>query len=223
MRPDRQWIFGEEKPGIPERIFYYEFFEPTENQFANLTIFEFQPNSFQLSRRIFASNVHWEPRLHEWVFENGWERNFADGTVSSYSTFDAHVYAQIEETPQYFKKEDMPSSEMSFTELASYIHDLRQSGFDTLPLRVQLNKKLAYPLITLVMAILAVPFALSSGRRGSLAGVAIAIVVAIAYWMTAGLFEAMGNVNTLPAALAAWSPDLLFAFAGGYLLLRTPT
>ena len=223
LRPDRQWIFGEEKPGIPERIFYYEFFEPTENQFANLTIFEFQPNSFQLSRRIFASNVHWEPRLHEWVFENGWERNFADGTVSSYSTFDAHVYAQIEETPQYFKKEDMPSSEMSFTELASYIHDLRQSGFDTLPLRVQLNKKLAYPLITLVMAILAVPFALSSGRRGSLAGVAIAIVVAIAYWMTAGLFEAMGNVNTLPAALAAWSPDLLFAFAGGYLLLRTPT
>jgi len=33
----------------------------------------------------------------------------------------------------------------------------------------------------------------------------------------------MGNVNTLPAALAAWSPDFLFALAGGYLLLRTPT
>ncbi len=223
LRPDRQWIFGEEKPGVPERIFYYEFFEPTENQFANLTIFEFEPNSFQLSRRSFAANVHWEPRRHEGVFENGWERTFANGTISSYSTFDAHVYPQIEEAPQYFKKEDMPSSEMSFTELARYIHDLSQSGFDTLPLRVQLNKKIAYPLITLVMAILAVPFALSSGRRGSLTGIAIAIGVAIAYWMAAGLFEAMGNVNTLPAALAAWSPDLLFALAGGYLLLRTPT
>jgi lipopolysaccharide export LptBFGC system permease protein LptF len=33
----------------------------------------------------------------------------------------------------------------------------------------------------------------------------------------------MGNVNTLPPSLAAWSPDLLFALAGGYLLLRTPT
>jgi len=30
-------------------------------------------------------------------------------------------------------------------------------------------------------------------------------------------------VNTLPAALAAWSPDLLFAFAGAWFLLRTPT
>jgi hypothetical protein len=41
---------------------------------------------------------------------------------------------------------------MNFGELATYIHDLRQSGFNTVPLRVQLNHKLAYPLITLVMA-----------------------------------------------------------------------
>lgn len=223
LRPDRQWIFGEKKQGVPERIFYYEFFDSTDNQFANLTIFEFEPNSFQLARRIFAANVHWEPHLQQWVFEKGWVRTFKDGTVSSYKPFDVHVFPQIGETPQYFKKEDLQSSEMTFTELARYIHDLRQSGFDTLPLRVQLNKKLAYPLVTLVMAILAVPFALSTGKRGSLTGVAVAIGVAIAYWVAAGLFEAMGNVNTLPAALAAWSPDLLFALAGGYLLLRTPT
>ena len=47
--------------------------------------------------------------------------------------------------------------------------------------------------------------------------------VAITYWIVAGTFEAMGNVNMLPAALAAWSPDLLFGLIGGYLLLRTPT
>jgi lipopolysaccharide export LptBFGC system permease protein LptF len=88
---------------------------------------------------------------------------------------------------------------------------------------VQLNRKLAYPLVTLVMAILAVPFALSMGRRGSLTGVAVAIGVAIAYWVVAGTFDAMGNANMLPAMMAAWSPDLLFALAGGYLLLRTPT
>ncbi len=33
----------------------------------------------------------------------------------------------------------------------------------------------------------------------------------------------MGNVNYLPAAMAAWSADVLFGLAGGYLLLRTPT
>ena len=88
---------------------------------------------------------------------------------------------------------------------------------------MQLNRKLAYPVITLVMAILAVPFALSMGKRGSLPGIAVAIGVAIAYFVVAGTFEAMGNVNLLPAFLAAWSPDIIFVLAGGYLLLRSST
>ena len=120
-------------------------------------------------------------------------------------------------------EEEKLADEMSFNELLRYIHDLSQSGFDTMRLRVQLNRKLAYPLITLVMAILAVPFAVSMGRRGSLAGIAIAIGVAIAYFVVDGTFEAMGDVNMLPAVLAAWSPDVVFALAGGYLLLRTST
>jgi lipopolysaccharide export LptBFGC system permease protein LptF len=88
---------------------------------------------------------------------------------------------------------------------------------------VQLNVKLAYPLITLVMAVLAIPFALTMGKRGSLTGIATAIGVAIAYWVVNLTFDALGDINFLPTLLAAWSPDLLFALAGAYLLLRTPT
>ena len=90
-------------------------------------------------------------------------------------------------------------------------------------LKVQLQKKLAFPLITLVMAVLAIPFAASGRRGGASAEVAVAVGIAVVYWVTAGLFEAMGNANQLPAILAAWAPDLIFAFVGGYLLLRVPT
>jgi lipopolysaccharide export LptBFGC system permease protein LptF len=83
--------------------------------------------------------------------------------------------------------------------------------------------KVAYPLVAIVMAILAIPFALTMGRRGSLTGIAVAIGVALAYWVVDGLFGAMGYVNYLPAPLAAWSADVLFGLTGGYLLLRTPT
>ena len=223
LRPDHQWVFGEDKPGEPAHIFYYEFFDSANNRFANLTVLEFQPNNFVLARRLFAADASWDSQQHDWIFHNGWERTFQGGAIASYQTFQRRIFPEIVEPPGYFEKEDLQSSEMTFGELARYIHDLSQSGFDTVPLRVQLNKKIAYPLVTFVMAILAVPFALSMGRRGSLAGIAIAIGVAIAYWVAAGLFEAMGNVNTLPAAMAAWSPDLLFCLVGGYLLLRTPT
>jgi len=221
--PGQKWIFGLQEPDKPGRIFYYEFFDAAQNAFGNVTVFEFNPDSFSISRRIFASDAHWEPQLHQWVFEHGWERTFNGAEISSYRPFDVSTFPDIHERPQYFKKEALLSSEMSFDELKAYIHDLSQSGFDTIRLRVQLNRKLANPVITLIMAILAVPFALSMGKRGSLAGIAVAIGVAITYFVVAGTFEAMGNVNLLPAFLAAWSPDVLFGLAGGYLLLRTST
>jgi LPS export ABC transporter permease LptG/LPS export ABC transporter permease LptF len=223
LRPDRKWIFGRQDPGKPGRIFYYQFFDPDHYRFANLTVFEFNPETFSLSRRIFASSAHWEPQLQQWVFEQGWERRFDGEAVSSYSQFSVQSFPEIDEQPQYFIKQALQSQEMSFGELENYIRDLGQSGFDTKMLSVQLNRKLADPLITLVMAVLAIPFALSMGKSGSLTGVATAIGLAIAYWVVEGLFQALGNVNVLPVLLAAWSPDLLFGLAGAYLLLRTPT
>ena len=68
-------------------------------------------------------------------------------------------------------------------------------------LRVQLQKKLSYPLVTLIMAVLAVPFSLSAGQRGAVAGVAVAVGIAVVYWTVSGLFEAMGNVSQLPPIL----------------------
>jgi len=225
LRPDRKWMSGQASgSGEPTRIFYYQAFDPDRNVFANITVFEFQPGTFTLSRRIYAESAHWDASADHWEFENGWERVFANGdSVTNYSTFQESSFGEIHETPAYFKKEERPSQEMSYSELASYIRDLQQSGFDTTPLRVQLNRKLSYPLLTLVMAILAVPFSLAAGKRGSLAGIGAALALAILYWVLAGISENLGNVNSLPAVLAAWSPDLLFAMAGSYLLLRTPT
>jgi LPS export ABC transporter permease LptG/LPS export ABC transporter permease LptF len=226
LRPDRKWISGQTgnngANGEPTRIFYYQFFDPDRNVFANLTVFEFEPGSFNLTRRIFASTVRWDD-VNGWVFENGWQRSFSGASITNYQPFTVSTFPEIHEQPVYFKKEDRQSQEMSYTELSSYIDDLKQSGFDTMRLRVQLNRKLAYPLMTLVMAILAIPFSLFAGKRGSLAGMGTAIGVAISYWVVAGIFENLGNVNSLPAVLAAWSPALLFAMVGSYLLLRTPT
>ncbi len=224
LRPDRKWMSGEaSRNGEPTRIFYYQFFDPDRNVFANLTVFEFQPGTFALTRRIFATSAQWDEHDGRWVLNDGWQRNFNGETVASFATFAAGSFPEIRETPSYFKKEERPSQEMSYDELRRYIRDLQQSGFQTTRLRVQLNRKLAYPLISLIMAIVAVPFALSAGKRGSIAGMGAAVGVAIAYWIVAGIFENLGDVNTLPAVLAAWSPDLLFAMAGSYLLLRTPT
>jgi LPS export ABC transporter permease LptG/LPS export ABC transporter permease LptF len=218
LNPQHKWIFGQH-----HEIYYYEFFDSERNQFANLSVFDLDPKAFALTERTFATRVFWNDSLRKWIFERGWVRTLAPTNVKDYRTFDVTTFSDIDEPPSYFKKEVKQYSEMNFDELKSYIHELEQGGFEVVRLKVQLYKKLSFPLITLVMSILAIPFALSAGRQGALRGVATAIGIAVVYWITSGLFEAMGNVNQLPAALAAWSPDVIFALAGGYFMLKVPT
>jgi LPS export ABC transporter permease LptG/LPS export ABC transporter permease LptF len=223
LRPGQKWIFGQPRRGEPSRIFYYQFFDPDRNEFANLSVFEFDPGTFQLSRRIFATRAVWDAGQGEWNLEDGWARDLDGANVTEYRDFKAATFPEIHERPDYFTKEDLEAQEMNFGQLDRYIRDLRQSGFDTMRLRVALWHKLAYPFVAVVMAVLAIPFALSMGRRGSLSSIAVAIAVALAYFVVDGLFSALGNVNYLPSAVAAWSSDILFGLVGGYLLLRTPT
>lgn len=223
LNPDQKWIFGQHHADEPDHIFYYQFFDRDQNAFANISVFEFDPKNFNLTKRIFATRAVWSDAQHTWLFENGWERTIEGATVTGFHEFQRATFAEINEQPSYFEKESLQSQEMNFGQLERYISDLQQSGFDTMRLKVQLYHKLAYPLVTVVMAVLAIPFALMMSRRGSLTGVAWAVGIAVAYWGLAGLFDAMGNVNYLPSAMAAWSPDVLFGLTGGYLLLRTPT
>jgi LPS export ABC transporter permease LptG/LPS export ABC transporter permease LptF len=229
LRPDRKWIFGETRKGTSEnrKIYYYEAFDPDRNTFGSISAFELDPHSFQMVKRVYAARARWAEHLQKWTFENGWQRSWSNTPGADLREdlrkFDVSTFAELNEPPTYFKKEVLQSSEMNYEELRRYIYDLQQGGFDVVRLRVQLQKKIAFPLITLVMAIIAVPFALSGGRRGALSGVVVALVIGVTYVLTSSLFEAMGNVSQLPPLIAAWSPDLIFGLAGGYLIMKTPS
>ena len=218
LRPDRKWIFGEHND-----IYYYQFFDADKDQFANLAVFQFDPHTFAITRRVYADRAHWSDLSQRWIFEQGWERALRGAAIEDYRPFDVTTFAQFNEQPGYFKKEVRQYSEMNYEELRRYIHDLQQSGFDVVRLKVQLQRKLSFPIVTLVMAVLAVPFSLSAGKRGAITGVAVAVSIAAIYEVVSRWFEAMGNLSQLPPAVAAWSPDLIFALVGAYLILRVPT
>jgi LPS export ABC transporter permease LptF/LPS export ABC transporter permease LptG len=218
LRPDRRWIFGQH-----DDIYYYQFFDADRDQFANLTVFQLDRASFAITRRIHAERAHWADKMGRWIYEQGWQRTLRGAAIAGYRTFDVSTFPELGEAPSYFKKEVKQYSEMNYEELHRYIRDLQQSGFDVVRLRVQLNKKLSYPLITLIMAVLAVPFSLSASKKGAITGVAVAVGIAVVYTVLSRLFEAMGDISQLPPALAAWSPDLIFALVGAYLVLKIPT
>jgi LPS export ABC transporter permease LptF/LPS export ABC transporter permease LptG len=219
FQPAHQWIFGEDS-----KIYNYELFDPDQQLFGGLSVFELDPDTFQVRRRVFATRATWEPSENTWVLTGGWIRDFnSGGRVTRYTPFKVESLPEISEPPSYFRREVRQSYQMNWRQLGEYILSLRHAGFDTSRLSVQWQKKFAFPLIAAIIVFLGAPFAFLVGTRGAIGGLALAVGIAIVYWAAAALFEAMGSVGQLPPLLAGWAPDAIFGFLAVYFFLKMPT
>jgi LPS export ABC transporter permease LptF/LPS export ABC transporter permease LptG len=218
FQPAHQWIYGENS-----KIYNYELFDADRNLFGGLSVFELDPVTFQMKRRVFATRATWEPTENTWILTGGWVRDFDGGKITRYAPFKVESLPEISEPPSYFRREVRQSYQMNWRQLGEYIISLRNAGFDTARLSVQWQKKFAFPLIAAIIVCLAAPFGFLVGTRGAIGGLALAIAIAIVYWATAALFEAMGSVGQLPPILAGWAPDAIFGFLAVYFFLKMPT
>jgi LPS export ABC transporter permease LptF/LPS export ABC transporter permease LptG len=192
------------------------------------SIYDVDPKSWDLRARLYASRVAWNCATRTYDLERGWRRT--TGLRSAYHPFATQRVRVIGrdpggeiEPPSYFRREEKPSDTMGFGELRGYIASLESRGFDVARLRVQLHRKLAFPIVGLVMTLLAVPFSFIVARRGALYGIGIAVVIAIVYWAVLASFETLGNSALLHPGLAAWAPNVIFGAAGLYLILTLET
>ena len=202
------------------RIYYYKYFDTNHDVMAGVSVYELDPKTFDLRREIFADRAEWQPALGTWIFQNGWVHEIRGVLDSRFEQFPVKTFAGLDEQPSYFLKEFIQDKQMNFLDLGTYIRDLQQSGFDTVRLRVQLHKKFSVPVFALIMAMISIPFGFLVGNRGAMAAIGVGIAIGMTYIGVGQLFEQIGNVNQLPPAVAAWSPDVMFGLAGMYLLLR---
>ncbi len=217
-QPGRRWIFGENS-----KVYNYEFFDPDRQLFGGLNVFELDPATFEIRRRIYAARAHWDSQQSVWILESGWLRDFDHGQVSHFAPFLGNALKELNEPPSYFNREVRQSYQMTWWELKQYISDLRQAGFDVARLSVQLQKKLSFPLVAPIIILLAIPFSILVGTRGAIGGLATGVAIAVVYWAASALTEAMGSVGQLPPLLAGWAPDTIFVFLGLYFFLKMPT
>jgi len=217
-QPSRRWIFGENA-----KVYNYDLFDPDHQLFGGLNVFELNPASFEVRRRIYAARAHWDAQQGIWILESGWIRDFDHGHVARFAPFLANALGELNEPPSYFNREVRQYYQMTWWELKRYIADLGQAGFDVERLSVQLQKKLSFPLIAPIIILLAIPFSILVGTRGAIGGLALGVGIAIVYWAASALTEAMGAVGQLPPLLAAWAPDTVFGFLGLYFFLKMPT
>lgn len=213
---DRRWVLSRTK----DRIFHYAYYDFPTNVFSQLTIYDLDSAAWTLERRLYAAKARLQG--NSLALSQGWERSFGGGLDSRFVPFQG-MDIRLAEEPGYFAKESKEPALMSYQELRRYSVEVGQMGFETTRFRVDLLAKLSFPLVSLIMTLLAIPFAFSMGKRGALVGLGLSIAIAMIYWGALGVFKSLGYVKFLSPFLAAWGPNLLFAPIGLYLLFRLRT
>ena len=205
-------------------IYQYVYFDSGRNQLNGLSIYEFGKDPSVLAKRTYFSQVQFDGDREakgrvQWQAGAGWERMFEPKI--RYASFASQPL--VMEGPGYFGSERPDSEHMSYRQLRDHVASLRASGFNVVPYVVALHRKLAFPVVTLIMALIAVPFAVTTGKRGAMYGIGAGIVLAILYWTAISVFGAVGAGGLMAPGLAAWAPNIIFGCAAMYLLLTVRT
>ena len=220
---NRKWIVGNNGD-----VYHYQYYDPRNQELNSLSVFSFDPKTHVLRGRMFIKQAKYAPEstpqgaVPRWWLDQGWSRNFNGKTeVTGFKEFE-HITAPFEPA-DYFVTEAREPDLMNFSQLRTYISELRASGYNVLDHEVGLHRKFAFPFVTLVMTLIAVPFAVTTGRRGAMYGIGVGIVLALVYWTMISVFAAFGQGGLIDPALAAWAPNLVFGAAAAYLLLTVRT
>jgi LPS export ABC transporter permease LptG len=207
--------------GSRSQLYHYTFFDPKSSTFANLSILSIDPQTFQVRERVFARRAKWSG--DSWMLEAGWLRRFSENREIKEEKFFDSLPMYTMDSPDYFKREVREANQMTYMELQRYIDDLRHSGFDVGSLTVDLYRKLSFPLVSFIMALIGVPFSFKTGRKGAFYGIGLCLGLGIIYWSTFELFGKLGAINELSPLIAAWFPNLIFGASGFWMTLRLKT
>jgi LPS export ABC transporter permease LptG/LPS export ABC transporter permease LptF len=208
---NRRWIIGN------DGIYHYGAFDSRNATLTSLTVYRLVPGAWRLKSQTYVSTAEFHGR---WTGFKGWTQEFAAGPAK-WRAF-AETPLPIE-PPDYFETEETDTDVMTVVQLRRAIGEARAGGFNFVPQEVELHRKLAFPFVTLVMTLLAVPFGVTTGRRGALYGIGLGITIALSYWLMMSIFVAVGKTGLLPPALAAWTPNVVVAAVAGYLFLTAKT
>ena len=209
---NRRWIIGRDGS-----IYHYGYFDPRRETLTSLSVYRLAPNAWRLASQTYAATAEYHGG---WTGVNGWIQDLTADAVK-WRTFTRESLPL--EAPDYFKTEDAEADLMTVAQLRRTVRELAATGANVVPQQVDLQRKLAFPFVTFVMTLLAVPFGVTTGRRGALYGIGLGIVLALSYWLVMSVFVAVGKAGLLHPILAAWTPNIIVSASAIYLLLTAKT
>lgn len=201
-------------------IYNFKTFDPEKNVIQGISI-SYLDENYSVLKRIDARDAIWKD--HKWEFKNLLITTFPKDHVPVVVKVSV-MLIDLPEEPSDFLIVQQDTETMGFLDLRDYIKKIKSEGYDATRYEVDLQGKIAFALVSIIVAVLGISFSIKWEKSGGIAqGIGIGIMIALSYWIVYAFSMSLGRSGTLSPLIAAWSSNLLFAFIAGYSFLKVKT
>ncbi|MHB8139484.1 MAG: LPS export ABC transporter permease LptG [Smithellaceae bacterium] len=214
FKQDEIWYRGH------NAIYNFKLFEVEKNILRGITINQLNPD-FSLKKRIDAERAEW--KNNQWVFFNMLITTIGQNNSPSLEWSKEQVIL-IPEQPSDFKIIQKDAEKMGFFELRRYVNKIRAEGYDVSRYLVDLQGKIAFPFVCLILVFIGMSFSVRSERSGGvMQSLAIGIFIGFSYWIVHAFSMSLGRSGILPIFVAAWASNILFGGLAAFLFYKIRT
>jgi lipopolysaccharide export system permease protein len=214
FKQDQIWYRGQ------KGIYNFRLFDARTGTLQGITI-HYLDRQMNLIMRLDAERGEWKE--DHWLFHNLLVARFDSGEFPVLSRMKQQV-GDLPERPSDFQLIQKDVETMGYSELKRYIRKLQSEGYDATRYVVDLHGKIAFPLVSILLAIIGISFSLRSERSGGIAqGIGAGLIIGFSYWLVYAFGMSLGRSGSLPPFIAAWFANILFAVASLFLVRRVKT
>jgi lipopolysaccharide export system permease protein len=207
------WIRGH------RRLSHIKYFNPSTETISGITLYFFD-GKFTLVRQVDAVKGVFDDgkwRLYQ-ILEQVLDPSTGDYRLS----FHEELPVPLDTRPQDFSRVSKKSEEMNFLELRDYVKSVEREGYDATSYRVDLHAKIAFPVVCVILCLLALGIGVNKRLKENLAlVVALGIGAAFLYFSLYSFCLSLGYGGALPPFVAAWTTNFVFFGAAVLNLLYT--
>ena len=202
----------------PQSIIHLKFYQIKEQKASGLTIYQFD-ESFHLVKRINAATATFE--AGQWRLEQGGEQVFIAGTDKmDVHPFDSRL-EKLQFSPDDLAKAVPRTEEMTFIQLNAYIKKVEAEGYEAVRYKVDLHKKIAFPFVCVIMALIGAGLAgRGKIKEGLPISISYGIGIAFLYWIAYSVCVSLGYAGKLPPIIAAWAVNILWLCFATYFIIN---
>lgn len=171
----------------------------------------------RLVQIITADKVRYED--FQWRLTSGQVRDFDSSATEIFRKFDTLTMPSIQDKPEDFQNKLGKPEDMGLEELRSYIDLQKRTGGPYLRESVDLQIKYAYPVTSIIIILICVPFAANPQRSGIAVSFSVGAGISLLYFVLFKILQSAGANEKVPELVAAWGINAVFLLIGLVVLI----